>query len=195
VEPLSIGIYASRFLNKDTDSVAILGCGPIGLSVLLACKDMGIKRIFSTEKLPYRGAAASALHAEYVGNPEEVDIVGQILALVPHGLSAVFECAGQQDSIDQGLELLRPGGQLILLGIPEEKGVRIDPHMCRRKEIRIQNVRRQNGCVEETIKKIARGKIEVDFMITHTFSLHDTAKAFELVENYADNVLKAIIHI
>lgn len=64
-----------------------------------------------------------------------------------------------------------------------------------RKNIFIQNVRRQNGVVEETIEMISDGQLKPDKMQTHDFSLDDAGKAFELVAGYHDGVMKAMVHI
>ena len=81
----------------------------------------------------------------------------------------------------------------MIVGIPETDRVTFDAHMLRRKEITIQNVRRQNDCIPSTIDLISRRMTDIDFMVTHSFRLEETQKAFDLVENYRDGVIKAII--
>ncbi|MGM0532829.1 MAG: alcohol dehydrogenase catalytic domain-containing protein, partial [Bacteroidota bacterium] len=65
----------------------------------------------------------------------------------------------------------------------------------RRKEITFINVRRQNGTVQETLDLMAAGKIQAGSMVTHRFSLDQTPEAFDLVSNYRDGVMKAMIEI
>lgn len=79
------------------------------------------------------------------------------------------------------------------IGIPEKDEIRFNPHDLRRNEVCIQNVRRQNNCVEEAIKLIADGSIQVDSMITHTFAPQEIEKAFRLVSGYKDGVIKALV--
>jgi threonine dehydrogenase-like Zn-dependent dehydrogenase len=110
------------------------------------------------------------------------------------GLDAVFECCGQQEAIDQAIQLLRPGGTLILIGIPELDRISFPPDQIRRKEITITNVRRQRDCVESALSLTARNQAEVEQLITHAFPFPDTQAAFELVADYRDGVVKAIIH-
>jgi len=66
---------------------------------------------------------------------------------------------------------------------------------CRRKELTLANVRRQNGCVQAAIDLIAAGNVDVNFMLTHHFAFDQTAEAFDLVANYRDGVIKALIGI
>ena len=66
-------------------------------------------------------------------------------------------------------------------------------HKIRRKEITLINVRRQNECTQACIDLIASGKISVDFIITHRFKLEQTRDAFDMVAEYRDGVVKALI--
>jgi threonine dehydrogenase-like Zn-dependent dehydrogenase len=107
-------------------------------------------------------------------------------------LDAVFECCGEQEAIDQAIKLLKPGGHLVIVGIPEVDRLSFDIHSLRKKEITVHNVRRQNKCMENTIELVSK-QIDVLKLITHTFEFHDVKKAFELVSAYGDKVIKAII--
>ena len=65
----------------------------------------------------------------------------------------------------------------------------------RRKEITIVNIRRQNKFTQKAVDLIASGRVNVDFMVTHHFPLEETQKAFDLVADYRDGVIKAMIRI
>ena len=138
---------------------------------------------------------ARACGAAWTGNPRREDVVAAIQHLEPLGLDAVFECAGEQDAIDQGVELLKPGGALLVIGIPEVDRISFNISLLRRNELRILNVRRQNECVERAIELIASGRVNVAPLVTHHFRLEETARAFELVSARSDGVVKAIIRI
>jgi L-iditol 2-dehydrogenase len=193
-EPLSIGIYAVRLLGKPaSSSVAVLGSGPIGLSVALAASDKGLLKIYMTDRIDARAEAARKAGAVWADNPDHSDIVAEILKMEPQGLDAVFECCGDQEALNQATELLKPGGSLMIVGIPETERIYFDPHRLRRKEIIIRHVRRQNGCIPAALDLIERLGNSLDFMVTHTFPLDESQKAFDLVENYREGVIKAII--
>lgn len=195
-EPLSIALYSVRLMDPDkTEDTVILGAGPIGLCTLLALQNHQVKSLFVSEKIPARVEAAKELGALWTGNPGQTDIVRDILEIRPEGVDGVFECCGDQEALDQAIRLLRPGGRLYIIGIPETDEITFDISLLRRKEIVIQNVRRQNHCLPGAIQWIEENKYGIDRLITHRFSLDHVQEAFDLVSNYQDNVIKAVVNI
>lgn len=194
VEPLSIALHTLSFLgNPPGAAVAVLGCGPIGLAVILTAKHAGVSSIYATDKIDSRVKAATLIGITAVGNPDREDIIEKFSAGKPGGFDAVFECCGQQEALNQAIRLLNPGGQLIIVGIPETDQINFDPHLLRRKEISIHNVRRQNNCMAGAVELLAGNGDVFDFMITHRYYLDEIQAAFQLVKNYDDGVIKAII--
>jgi len=193
-EPLAIGVYAvSLSGNLAGKNIGVLGCGPIGLSVITAAKYQNCKKIYATDVLDYRCAFAKRWGADWSVNPETTDVITQVNELQQDQLDVVFECCGEQVAIDQAIEIIKPGGQLTLIGIPRTNRISFNIDKLRRKEIRIQNIRRQNECVTATLDLIKNLTKPITPMITHRFSLEDTQQAFELVSRYGDNAIKAMI--
>jgi L-iditol 2-dehydrogenase len=195
-EPLAIAIYSVRQSQMPPNAdVAILGAGPIGLSCLVSAKAENASACYVTEKIPARIQVAKTAGASWVGNPDKQDVVKEILQRQPAGMDVVFECAGQQETIDQSVDLLKPGGKLMLIGIPRVERISFAIDKIRRKEITIINVRRQNKCTQAAIDLAASGRVSVDFMITHRFKLEQTQDAFDMVAKYRDGVVKALIEL
>jgi L-iditol 2-dehydrogenase len=196
VEPLSIGLYAQRLGQMQPGAkIVILGSGPIGLCVLLSSLAACDCTVYATDLLDARLAVARCCGARWTGNPKQADVVRAIRELEPPGVDFVFECAGQQETLDQSVELLKPGGTVLMIGIPEVDRVSFSIHTLRRKEIRLQNVRRQNQCMAPAIELVSNGAINLDRLVTHHFSFAETKKAFDLVADYRDGVIKAIVHV
>lgn len=196
LEPFAIGYYA-RTLAGDPAGRAfgVFGSGPIGLCVLQALRAGGAKTVHVTDIRDNRAELASRMGADWTGNPRKRDVVTEIAAREPLGLDAAFECAGEQETMDQAVELLKPGGTLLLVGIPEFDRASFAMDLLRRKELTITNVRRQNECVQAAMDLVATGKVDLDPMVTHEFDLADTQAAFDTVADYRDGVVKAIIHV
>jgi L-iditol 2-dehydrogenase len=196
VEPLSIGVHSQRLAQMEAGStIAILGSGPIGLSVLLASGAAADCTAYMTDLIDDRLAMAVQLGARWTGNPRQADVVKAIGGLEAEGVDFVFECAGEQETLNQAVELLKPGGTLVIVGIPEFNDFSFPAHTLRRKELTIKNVRRQNHCMAPAIDLVSSGRINVDLLMTHHFPLEETAAAFDLVSGYRDGVMKAIIHV
>ena len=68
-----------------------------------------------------------------------------------------------------------------------------DSSKVRRREIRVQNVRRQNKCLERAVGMIHNGRIQPDFLATHFFKLDQAAEAYEIAATRRDGVIKAIV--
>jgi len=193
-EPLAIAVYSVKQSQMPENAdVAILGAGPIGLSCLITAKAEGARTCYVTEKIPERVQVARNAGATWVGNPDKQDVVKEILRQQTFGVDVVFECAGQQETIDQGIDLLKPGGKLMLVGIPRIERISFSIDKIRRKEITIINIRRQNKCTQTAIDLVASGRVNVDFMITHRFRFEQTQDAFDMVAEYRDGVVKALI--
>ena len=193
-EPLAIGLYAvNQSIPLKGATIGILGFGPIGMSVLLSAKAKGGEKFFVTDLVPERLQIAKDCGAVWTGNPANSDVVSQIKEKEPLLLDVVFECCGKQEAIDQAVELLKPGGKLMVIGIPEFDRWSFNVDQMRHKEICIQNVRRQNHSVEETLELMEEKKIDVSKMSTHRFPFAETKEAFDLVTDYRDGVMKAMI--
>jgi L-iditol 2-dehydrogenase len=197
VEPLSIGLHAIHLSGiRENASIAILGAGPIGLSVLLCARAvMPSCTMYVTDLRDERLRIAARCRADWTGNVQSAEVYATIHSEQPRGLDIVFECAGDSRLIDQGQRLLAPGGTLILVGIPHEEKVDFDIHHARRRELTIKNVRRQQGCIGTVIEMISKGCIDPQPMLTHRFPLEKIQEVFELVEGYRNGVIKAILEI
>jgi L-iditol 2-dehydrogenase len=196
VEPLSIGLHSVRLSQLAAGmKIAILGAGPIGLAVLLCAKATAPCTAFVTDLLDQRLAVARRCGAEAVFNPRQTDVVAAIAQAEPLGLDLVFECSGDPLCVDQGQSLLRPGGCVMLVGIPPVDAVTFNPHRLRRSELRLQAVRRQNDCVAPVVRLIAGGRLDPSPLLTHHFPLSEISAAFELVAGYRDGVIKAALDV
>ncbi len=194
-EPLAIGVYAvKQSVPMAGKRIGILGSGPIGLSVLLPALAQGAEKAYVTDKIDSRLDLAKRAGATWTGNPGKIDVVEAISEEEPPLLDVVFECCGQQDAMDQAVKILKPGGKIMIIGIPptlDRWSFPVD--MLRHKEVCIQNVRRQVDCVQDALDMIARKDFDVTVMATHEFPFEKTKEAFDLVAGYEDGVVKAMI--
>jgi L-iditol 2-dehydrogenase len=193
-EPLSIALYAVGLAGAVRGkSAAILGAGPIGLCAAMVLKAEDSGALYVTDKVEARVKAAGTAGADWTGNPDQEDVVAEVLKREPSGLDLVLECCGDQTALDQAVAILRPGGTLVVVGIPVEPRVSFDSSKVRRREIRIQNVRRQNRCLEKAVGMIQAGRVSPDFLATHFFKLDEAREAYETAAARRDGILKAVV--
>jgi L-iditol 2-dehydrogenase len=193
-EPLAIGVYSEKKSGGTKGlNIGILGFGPIGMSVMLAAKAQSVNRLYVSDLIDERLAIAAKEGAILTGNPKKENIVSKIILNEPLGLDIVFECCGKQEALDQAVDLLKPGGKLIVIGIPEFDQWSLNVETTRRREISLQFIRRQVDCVEKALEMMNDRSIVVDNMVTHRFPFERTKEAFDLVSDYRDGVMKVMI--
>lgn len=195
-EPLAIAVYAvqqSRLPKRA--NVAILGAGPIGLSVYHVLQTEEIGDIYITDKIAERLEFARKLNTKWVGNPDQTDLVAEISKRESLLTDVIFECSGNEDAYKDAIRLLKPGGTFVIVGIPEVDEIPLPVHELRRNEITIVNIRRQVHCTQKAIDLLESGRINMDAMVTHHFTLDHTKQAFDLVAKYRDGVIKAMISV
>lgn len=195
-EPLAIAVYAvERSAVANAANVAILGVGPIGMSVFHVLRTKNVGDVYATDRIDARLEVAKRLNPAWTGNPDRTDVAKEISRAEPLMMDVVFECSGDPQAIVQAVHLMKPGGNFMIVGIPEVDDITLPAHELRRKEITIINVRRQNHTTQQAIDLLEQGKVKMDSLVTHRFALEETAKAFDLVAGYRNGVMKAMIDI
>ena len=193
-EPLAIGVYSVKKSSGVKGlKIGIFGYGPIGMSVMLAASAEGADSFYVTDKIEPRLTIAVKEGASFTGNPLQENVVENILKKAHLGLDVVFECCGQQEAFDQAIEVLKPGGRLVVAGIPEFDRWSMSVEKTRHKEISLQFIRRQVDCVAPALDMMKNGSINVENMITHRFPFIRTKEAFDLLADYKDGVMKVMI--
>ena len=87
------------------------------------------------------------------------------------------------------------GGRVALVGIPRLDRISYEPHKARRKELDVFNIRRSRFTVEAGLAMAKAKQVDLRTMVTHRLPLEEIRTAFELVESYADGVVKAVIRV
>ena len=108
------------------------------------------------------------------------------------GTTITVDTGGTVESIDGCINVASVNGKVALIGIPESDFVSYNPHRMRTKELTIKNVRRSNQTLDDCVKQYT-GDTEIEGIVSHEFKFEDIQKAFDLVADYGDQVLKCII--
>jgi len=121
LDPLGNAVHTVLSGEIVGQTVAVIGCGPIGLMAIAVAKACGCSTLFASEVKPQRLALAKKMGADEAWNPTDVDIVARVReATAGAGVDVLLEMSGNPGGIEQGLQMLRPGGRASLLGIPTQ---------------------------------------------------------------------------
>jgi L-iditol 2-dehydrogenase len=177
LEPLGVAIHALDLAHLRTAaSVAVIGCGPIGLLLVEAALASGATSVVAVEPLPHRRAAASHRGADPVLSPDEVS--GRLPELE---VDVAIETAGNDDAVQHAMALVRPGGRVVLAGIPDDDRTSFAASLARRKGLTIVLVRRMKDDVyARGIRLVESGRVDAESLVTARFPLEQAVEAFEL---------------
>ena len=202
-EPASIGINAISDAEKIVGSIsgktiAIIGAGSQGLvlmQVASAIREPG--DICIIEPLEYRYDLAKSLNRGMVINPKSENTLEKVMDMT-HGLGVdiAFEVSGEIETNQLAAELVKPGGTVVIVGIPvDQEYIPIKSTTARRNGLTLTFVRRFNPKdFPMALDLIVSGKVKVDNLITHRFPLDKITPAFEMLYNYSDKAVKTILH-
>ena len=185
-EPFGNAVFATMNQGLAGESVAVLGCGPIGLFTIGITKALGAKAVFASDINPYRINLAHTMGASNVFNPRDGgdDVVARMVsANGGYGVDVVLEMSGAADAITTAFRVVRNGGTVILFGIPA-KPVEIDVAenmIFKNLTVRALNGRRIFATWYRTRWLLEEGIVDVRPLITNTIGLTEVNDAMEML--------------
>jgi L-iditol 2-dehydrogenase len=197
LEPVGIAIHSVDLGHlRAGQTVAVLGAGPIGLLIGAVARASGAAEVYMTEPLTYRREFALEYVADAALNPEETDVVAEILRLTGgRGVDVAFEAAGAAETPQQAAAMTRIGGKVIVAGISPDGTMTLQTDTVRHKGLTVKLVRRMKHTYPRAIRLVRTGMVEIEPLASHLFPLERIADAFEMVANYDDGVLRAVIQV
>ena len=196
IEPLGVGLHAVRLsgiVERGTWNVegepglVFLGAGAIGMCTVLCARVKGARQIAVVEPVAARREWPERLGcAPAVGSWEELQAQGV------EG-EVVFECSGESAAVEQAMRLARPGGKVVVVGIPHPDVVSFDSTIARRKELTVIFARRSRNCLEESLHLLATGQVDLAALPTKDYTLEETKQALDDTAARVGEVLRAIV--
>jgi L-iditol 2-dehydrogenase len=171
LEPLGVALWSLDLGHVPfACTVCVAGCGPIGLLLVQLLRAAGVSRVIAVEPLAHRRAAAERCGADLVLGPDE--------PVSGFGVDVAFEVAGNDDSVRIALESVRPGGRVVLTGIPDSDTTTFSASLARRKGLTIAMTRRMNDVYPRAISLAARGVVDLESLVSQRGALDQAAEAF-----------------
>lgn len=180
VEPFAVGMQAATKAKiVPGDTAVILGAGPIGTMVAIAALAGGCARAIVADLAQPKLDIAAQYQGVIPVNISETNLAAEVNRLTDDwGADAVFECSGSPKAWEAIMQLVRPGGVIVAVGLPV-KPVVFDVSTATTKEIRLETVFRYAHQYERSIALLASGRVDLSPLISETFAFEDSVKAFD----------------
>ena len=195
LEPLGVAIHAVDLAApRLLETVAIIGCGPVGLKIAQLCRLAGVGQVLALDPLHYRAAAATA---QANGADRSGTSIEELYEWTGgRGADLVIEATNSPRGFNDAAEAASIGGRVVLVGIPDGNDyAQLDASLVRRKGLCIKLSRRMGHVMPRAIELVDEGKIDVVSMVSHAFPLAEAPIAFARQESKEGDPLKTIIRI
>lgn len=174
---------------REGDTVAVVGCGGVGLNVIQGAKYAGAERVIAVDMIPGKLDLATQFGATDTVNAREGDAVSQVMDLTnQRGADVAFEVIGLGSTIEQTISMTRRGGQAILVGVPKMDVMVNVPAFFGvvLMEKTIKGSWYGSSNVHTDVPKLARlyseGHLKLDELVSRTIDLDQVNEAFAAME-------------
>jgi len=184
LEPLGVALHALDLGHLRAGfTVAVIGCGPIGLCLIQLARAAGATTIVAADPLAHRRQAALQCGATVAlaADPGSFG-AGLREATAGRGVDVGFEVAGTDAAVALTIAAVRPGARVVLAGIPEDDRTTFSASGARRKGLSLVMVRRMNETYPRAIRLLQRRAVDVSSLVTDRFPLSQVDQAFRVAQ-------------
>ena len=185
-EPFGNAVFATSTQDVAGRTVAVLGCGPVGLFTIAILRASGAARVIASDHVPFRIELARALGAEVVDVGTVADVPGWFHEHNEgDGLDVVFEMSGAPAAVHDAFAIARNGGSVVLFGIPSVP-VELDiaeSLIFKNLHVTAVNGREVFATWYRTRWLLEHGVVDLEPLITHRYPLTEFEQAFAELES------------
>ena len=194
IEAVSVAVHAvKRAAPRPDDTVAVIGCGMIGLLIIQVLRHRGCKRTIAIEIDERRRALAARFGASATIQPASGSVAGEVRRLTDsRGADHVFEVVGHSGTVGDAVASVRRGGTVTLVG-------NLAPHVdlplqaVVTGELTLLGSCASSGEYPEAIDLVARGEIDVAPLISAVAPLAEGATWFSRLHTPNGGLMKVIL--
>jgi len=177
LEPLGVAAHCIDLGHLQLGgTAAVVGCGPIGLLLIQLLRLTGAAKIVAIDPLPHRREVAAQFGADVTAEPA---YPAGLEDLTRGGADVTFEMAGAGQAVQLAITAAKPGGRVVLGGIPGDDRMVFQASVARRKGLTIALVRRMNDAYPRAIHLAESGAVDLSSLVTHRFPLEAAAEAMQ----------------
>ncbi len=194
VEPLAIGVYAAQKAQIAPGDVAVvIGAGTIGTVTTLAALAAGCSKVILSDVLQDKLDIVSGFGPIVPVNVRKQDLIAVVMEHTEGwGADIIFEASGSEAAASTLFDPLCPGGRVVYIGLPGGP-VPLDIAYAISKEARIYTIMRYTNVYPRALGLMGSGKIDLQPLITDTYSFKDSIRAFEYASNPRPTSIKVQI--
>jgi alcohol dehydrogenase len=177
---------------KPGQTVAVFGCGPVGLCAALAATLFGPAEVIAVDTIPYRLELARKIGATPVAAPQAADLILERTG--GRGADVVIEAVGQEAALQNALMAVRPGGTVSVIGVFMEPSFNFPIGLAFIRDltfrIGLANIRSN---IPQLASLIEHGRLDPRPIISHRLALTETAHGYQIFDAHTDHALKVLL--
>jgi threonine dehydrogenase-like Zn-dependent dehydrogenase len=194
---LATGWFAAESAGAAAGAtVAVVGCGPVGLMAVIAARELGAGRIFAVDLAAERLALAGLYGAEALAaGPEAADPIEAVRAATEgRGADAVVEAVGNPEATRLAFELVRPGGTIAAVGVHTEGQLAFRPGEAYDKNLTYRAGRASpRRYMERLLPLLGAGRYDFGALVSHRLPLADAARGYDLFDRRLEGCTKVLL--
>jgi 2-desacetyl-2-hydroxyethyl bacteriochlorophyllide A dehydrogenase len=194
IEPFSVGFHAVRVAELGlADTVLVYGSGTIGSFIIQSLRIKGAGKIIAADIDDDKLVLAKEMGADYVINSKKNDVASEIKKIAPNGLDIVFDVVGKASVARQGLDLLKKGGTIVLVGLMD-KEISFPVQRITSWQLRIQGTYISSDEYPACIELISSGRVNLDPFVKHYVPLSEAPTWFKRLQAAEKGLHKVIFN-
>ncbi len=176
------------------DTVALFGCGPVGLCALMAAQLFGPAEVLAVDRVPYRLAAARALGAVPIDAGQTDPIAAIQQRTGGRGADVALEAVGHESALTLALQAARPGGTVSVVGVYAEEAYAfpIGQSFVKGVTFRMGTCPARNY-IRQLMPLLASGRLDPTRLITHHLPLAAASEGYKIFDRKEENAVKVLL--
>jgi 2-desacetyl-2-hydroxyethyl bacteriochlorophyllide A dehydrogenase len=200
VEPTAVAVHINRRADVlPGQTVVVIGAGVIGSLIFQVARIRGASKIVAIDRVEQRLELARLLGADWAVNSATTDPVAFVREHLGAGVDVVFDLVTIRDTVEQSIQMARPGGAVTLIAAPHgnvDRAFPINYQEVFRKELRLIGTRLYNDDdFDEALRLVGNGQLRAERLITHRFPLDESPQAVDLLRTQPDVAFKVMLEM
>ncbi len=197
IEPLAVTVHAVRRAEDVSGKkIAVLGAGPIGILLAQSAKAMGASQTLITDISDHRVALAKTCGADYVGNTSKTDFEAAMVEhFGPDKADVIYDCAGNDTTINQAIRGARKGSVLILVAVFADMA-KADLAVLNDHELDLNtSMMYRHEDYVDAIRLVQEKKVMLEPLMSKHFAFQDYLNAYRYIDEHRETTMKVLIDV